>query len=305
MRLIAAGTVNESDLVWSEGMQGWKAVSEIPGFIRPGPPPSRSPAGPEVTAAGPPNPYQAPGLSTWETPAAINPFQGEEIVPGSQPLEIGECVRRGYELVKRHFWPFFGALAASFAIGFIFSVACEILTGAIRSATGSEDARKICEILSNIAGHVLETYLGLGLTRIGLNIVSGQPFALAMLFGQGDKLVRAVLASILYGIMVVAGLLLLIVPGIYLALRYGQYQNAIVDKNLGVLESLAYSARLTEGNKMNLFGLGVICILLVIAGLLALVIGLCFTIPLTYLALLVAYRWLQHGRAVLRDDYRA
>lgn len=298
VRLIATGTVKAGDLVWTEGMPGWTAASEIPGLV------PAAPVAPPPEAASL-NPYQAPEVSTWESSAAPNPFHGEEIVPGSQPLEIGECVRRGYELVKRHFWPFFGALAASFVFGFFFSVVCEVLTQAIRSATESQDVGNICAILSNIAGHILETYFGLGLTRIGLNIVSGQPFSLAMLFGQGDKLLRTVLASILYGLMVAAGLLLLIVPGIYLALRFGQYQNAIVDKNLGVFESLAYSARLTEGNKTNLFGLIVICILLVLAGLLALLIGACFTIPLTYLILLVAYRWLQHGRAVLRDDYRA
>jgi uncharacterized membrane protein len=96
--------------------------------------------------------------------------------------------------------------------------------------------------------------------------------------------------------MVLAGMLLLVVPGIYLALRFGQYLNAIVDRDLGVIDALKYSSRITRGNRLNLFGLGIVAFGIVLAGLLALVFGLIFALPLAWLLGFVAYRWLQYGR---------
>jgi uncharacterized membrane protein len=97
------------------------------------------------------------------------------------------------------------------------------------------------------------------------------------------------------------GLILLIIPGIYLALRFGQYENAIVDKDLGVFDAFSYSSRITAENKLPLVGLFILCFLIVVAGAIALLVGLLFAVPLATLAPLVAYRWMQHGSASVAD----
>ena len=91
------------------------------------------------------------------------------------------------------------------------------------------------------------------------------------------------------------GLVCLVVPGIYLALRYGQYMYAIADRNLGPLEALKYSSDLTEGNRMSLFALAILSFLIAIAGVLCLFIGLLWAIPCLTLAQAFAYRYLQGG----------
>ncbi|MCH2062230.1 MAG: hypothetical protein MK194_00750, partial [Roseibacillus sp.] len=106
---------------------------------------------------------------------------------------------------------------------------------------------------------------------------------------------------ILYVLMVSVGLLLLIVPGIYLAIRFGQFQSAIVDRDLGVLDSLAYSSDITNNNRMSLFGLAVLNMLIVLAGAIALCIGMIFAIPIVWLAGLTAYRSLQYGPIATQD----
>ena len=301
IRLVGIGTVKATDLVWCEGMPNWIPAGEVEALAPP--PPVREPAAP-APAPEPLNPYQSSSPASWEPPRDLA-FAGGEIVPGSEPLVSGDCIRRAFDLTKRHFWPLLAACAIFFAISLAYGAISGVLVEAVTGATESEDAGKGLEVALNLAGNILDTFLGLGLTRIGLNIVSGRPFSTGMLLGQGDKLLTGVVASVLYYLMVFGGLFLLIVPGIYLAVRFGQYQNGIVDKDLGVIDSLKYSARITEGNRGKLFMLGIMCILIVLAGLVALVIGVCFAGPLAYLANLVAYRWLIHGRAVLDDGYRA
>lgn len=303
VRLVGTGTVAPTDLAWREGMTDWLPVGQVPELTAP-PAAVADVTPPSIPANGQPlNPYQAPA-SSW---VEAQPAAGEDIIPGSDPIDPMACLKRAWELTKRHF----GLLIAA---GVIYAV----LSGGIDAATAAalgvnSDAETETEIEFGSRGasvptgpeflhwalsSLVDLFLGLGLARIGLNLVSGKTADVSMLFGEGRKLVPMAVASIMYYAMVVVGLILLIVPGIYLALRFSQFGAAIVDKDMGAIESLKYSARLTEGNKMNLFGLFVLCFLVVLAGILALLVGLLAALPVVYLAPYVAYRWMQRGRNV-------
>ena len=155
--------------------------------------------------------------------------------------------------------------------------------------------------LNIIVSQTLSIFLSLGLVRIGLNLVSGKEVSVAMLFGEGRKLLRAIVASILFGIMFAVGLLLLVVPGVYLALRYGQYLTAIVDRDLGIMDSFKYSSSITTNNRLSLLGLWLLCLLVVLAGALACFVGLIFAMPVAWLSTVVAYRWMQYGHRAALD----
>lgn len=304
VRLVGTGTVAPTDLVWREGMKDWLPAAQVPELA---PPPAAAaevirPASP---ADGQPlNPYQAPA-SNWVEAA---PAAGEEIIPGSDPVDSMACLKRAWELTKRHFGLLIAVgviyavlsggidYATSEVLGLNAEVAAETELGIAMAA--ANPALTAPGILHWAITSLVDLFLVLGLTRIGLNLVSGKDADVSMLFGEGRKLLPMAAASIMYYAMVLVGLILLIVPGIYLALRFSQFGAAIVDKDMGAIESLQYSSRLTEGNKMNLFGLFVLCFLVVLAGILALLVGLIAALPVVYLAPYVAYRWMQHGRNV-------
>lgn len=302
VRLIGTGTVAPTDLVWREGMTDWLPAAQVP-ELAPPPAAASEAVRPPIPAGGQPlNPYQAPA-SSW---VEAQPAAGEEIIPGSDPIDPMACLKRAWELTKRHFGLLIGA-------GLIYGILSGGFDAATSAALGLNTQAELeaesefglasqasvptgLALLQWVLSSLVDLFLGLGLARIGLNLVSGKAADISMLFGEGRKLVPMVAASIMYYAMVVVGLILLIVPGIYLALRFSQFGVAIVDKDMGAIESLKYSARLTEGNKMNLFGLYVLCILVVLAGILALLVGLLAALPVVYLAPYVAYRWLQGGR---------
>ena len=296
--LISSGSIDaKTCLVWKEGMADWQAAATIPEVM-------------------PPSPYAPPTMAG--TPQLGAPGDGQsafsgipEIAPGSQPLGIGACISRGFELTKRHFGIIFltGLIyfGITMGIGIIQGVA-EVAMGIETGNMGTYDTTQPASpaalgvsLILNVISNVVSIFLGLGATRIGLRLVSGEPAEVGMLFGEGSKLLRTIGAYILYMLMVSVGLLLLIVPGIYLAIRFGQFQTAIVDRDLGVLDSLAYSSDITTNNRMNLFGLAVLSMLIVLAGLVALCIGMIFAIPIVWLAWLTAYRSLQYGPIATQD----
>lgn len=317
-----------SDLVWREGMEDWKPAGTVDelgaAFSKPAaesaeaPTASAAPTTAPAPSAADVNPYAAPAVHDPGAPVATVDGDLPEIEPGSEPLEIGACISRAFELTKKHFGMIVAVgaiyLGISWGVGMVLGVIEALVGGGfqpnfeINPATGefesvqnqASPAQIAVSILTNVISQVLSIFLSLGTTRIGLNIVTGKPYNLGMIFGGAQQLLRAVGASIVYGLAVVIGILLLIVPGIYIALRFGQYMNAIVDKDMGAMESLAYSSRITQGQKWPLFGLAILSFLIVLAGAIALLVGLIFAYPIVWLAAFVAYRWMQHGSAILR-----
>ncbi len=140
------------------------------------------------------------------------------------------------------------------------------------------------------------------MTRIGLNIVKGEHASVGMIFGEGGKILNYFIASIFYFLILFIGLLLFIAPGIYLGLRLGLYQFAIVDKDLGPIEALKYSFKITNGNVANLFGLYLMIFLITLAGILAFLLGLLAAIPVAFLSTIVAYHYLTYGKNATLND---
>jgi uncharacterized membrane protein len=104
-------------------------------------------------------------------------------------------------------------------------------------------------------------------------------------------------AQLLVGIIVFFGFLLLVVPGIIAAVGLGFAPYLVIDRGRGPIEALKESWRITKGHKVQLFLFGLALIGLNILGLLALVVGIVVSVPVTWLAVTHAYRKLQSSAA--------
>lgn len=306
VELAGRGELGPNDLLWNSTMKDWAPASQVPGIF--GAPPN-----PATPPADPSNPYAAP-QSAWNEPALSAGAVLPEIIHGSDPIDAGGCVKRGFELAKRNAGNvaivFLVYFALSFAVGMVQGVV-DAFTGFGRGQIDFSTGQMITDshgeknwpvfIMSRVITQIFTVFLALGLGRIGLNLVSGKEVSVGMLFGQGDKLVRAVLASLLFGIMVGIGCLLLIVPGIYIALRYGQYMMAIVDRDMGIMDAFSYSSSITTNNRVNLFVFWLLVMLICFAGILACCVGMLVAIPIVWMASMVAYRWMQYGHRAALD----
>jgi uncharacterized membrane protein len=101
-------------------------------------------------------------------------------------------------------------------------------------------------------------------------------------------------ATVLMGVIVFIGFVLLIVPGLIAMTVLMFTKFVVVDRKLGPIEALKESARITKGNRMTLFLFLLSLIVINLIGLLALLVGLLVTIPVSGLAMLYAYRTLGH-----------
>lgn len=119
---------------------------------------------------------------------------------------------------------------------------------------------------------------------------------------QSGKILKGMITSILYSLIMVIGLCLLIIPGIYLGLRLQFAFYFIVEENTGILDSLKKSWAITKGQVFPLFLLLLVGIGIVILGIIALGIGVFVAIPLIFMASCYVFRKLNAPSASILEE---
>ena len=127
--------------------------------------------------------------------------------------------------------------------------------------------------------------MNIGYIKMTLLMSRDQKPRLSELFTNVDYLIAYILGTLCYTAAFMGGLILLIVPGIIFSVMCQLYTFLIIDQGLGPIESLKRSAQLTKGSRMNLFVLGMLYILIDIAGALCLLVGLIWSVPTTSIAM--------------------
>lgn len=182
------------------------------------------------------------------------------------------AISYGWASVKKDFWYFVGIAAVSTILG--------------SAASNAKDQR----FFFWLVGLCITSWMTAGYWTIVLNYQAGKKLPFSTLFKQFNSILSIIGASILVGIIVAVGFFLLIVPGIYFALKYQFVNQLIIDKKLGILEAMKESARITKGKRMSLLGFDCMCFLVILLGVIALGVGVFVAMPVVWLAEADIYR---------------
>jgi len=148
------------------------------------------------------------------------------------------------------------------------------------AGTDYSSSRGIVEVINLIYNIVVS----MGMLAVTLKLVRGQSTTWQDLFGQYKKFIPYILATILYSLMIGLGFIFFIIPGIYLALKYQFYTYCIIDKNMGPIEALKASGKITKNQEWRLLGLAFLQMGVVLLGLLAFLVGSLLALPVVMLA---------------------
>jgi uncharacterized membrane protein len=143
--------------------------------------------------------------------------------------------------------------------------------------------------VSLILNFAVSAFFTSGIAKFALKVAKGEPYAFGDVFSGGQYFLRVFVINILNFFAVVIGLALLVVPGFIVAIGFGMAIPVTVDRNLGPIEALGESWKITDGNRVNLFIFGLIAFALAIAGTCACGIGLLLVAPILYVAWLYIY----------------
>lgn len=194
------------------------------------------------------------------------------------------AMRFGWERTREHLVFFAGFLV----LGLIL-----IALPGILADVAEERAPVITAILFRIVALVLEFTVTMGFIKVSLRVHDGVEPEISNLLDCLPLFFRYFFASVLYALIVLAGILLLIVPGVIWGIKYMFYGYFIVDDGRGPLDAIKSSAAITRGAKPDLFLLCLAVAGINLLGLLALGVGLFITIPVSLAASAYVFRNLQ------------
>ena len=205
-------------------------------------------------------------------------------------LPIGDCIKFGWETFKRRPWILIGA----FALIVLISAIPGILTPHPEVVQGQPPPPPTpFAIVMGLVGVVVNLFVGLGLTNFALRAHDNIDGVTIGDLWNPAPFWRFLGAELLAALIIVAGFILLVIPGIIASLGLGFAPYIVIDRPLGPVESLKESWRITKGNKWRIFLFGLALLGVNILGLLAIGIGVLVSVPITLLAVVHAYRFLQ------------
>ncbi len=197
-------------------------------------------------------------------------------------FEMGESLRFGWDTVKANLGFFVILLIVAFLIQIIPRFIGEVIS----------DRLPIISIILYLIATVLEIVVSLGLIKVSVNFCDGIKGKLDDLLSSFHYLLTYFAAALVYFLIVVAGLFLLIIPGVIWGIKYSMFPYFIVDAKMGPIEAIKASGKATSGAKFHLFLFGLLLLLVNLVGMLALGIGLFVSIPVTMVSYAYVYRQL-------------
>jgi uncharacterized membrane protein len=150
-------------------------------------------------------------------------------------------------------------------------------------------------LILHLAFFVFFSGLMLGLHRMALETMDGQAPKLASLPALLGRSPTFLFAFCVYSVVVMVGLVLLVVPGIYVAAKYALFGQALATKSTTASQALRNAAALSAGHVTTVFAVLLIAFLLNLAGAAFLGVGLLLTFPVSLLATSDLYRSLQRS----------
>jgi uncharacterized membrane protein len=185
-------------------------------------------------------------------------------------------------------WAKTNGFKLTYFIAIVIYVVISMVVNGIISFIGGESL--IIGLLGQILVMLITYPLAAGLMMMGIKRARGQDVQPTMIFDYYPQTIPVFLLNLLMIVLIAIGLVLLVLPGIYLAFAYMLAVPLLVDKNLGVWTALETSRKAVTPCWFRVFGLMIVLILILIVSAIPFGIGLIWTLPLCALVLGVLYR---------------
>ncbi len=194
-------------------------------------------------------------------------------------FSISEALKYGWTNTKANFGLLIGVLLFNGIVGIIASVPSNLV--------GPES---LLSIPFGIAAALVNYGLMMCLISLCLKITDEGSARFGDLFEPLPLFFNFAGAMILTGIATVIGFVFLIIPGIFIFTILFFVPYVVVDEKRGILQSLTRSAELSKGIRLQLFLFFLVLMAVNVLGVMAFVVGLLVTFPVTYLASAYVYR---------------
>jgi hypothetical protein len=276
-----------------------------------------------------PNPYAAPRA---DLKGAGEYGPGGMEVP---PFSIGAVWNMAWPMFKERMGlvigVVFGAMVVNYAVQFGLSFLSSMTAVAMQgqgNANAAGGAAVGLQLIASLLSIVFSLWIAAGQTVALMKIARGREASFNDVFGGGPYFLSILWGGILLGLCIIGAIgvvgipmgilvyfvqrsspdalvpmlavlyLMALAAILFVMARTFLYQYAIVDRQLGGLDAIRHSFRITQGHTLSIVGLLIVAGVLGISGILACGVGLIFTASLATLMYPCAYLILDNQPSV-------
>lgn len=192
--------------------------------------------------------------------------------PSTKPITasppLGEYLKTGWELFKRY---------PGWYVGFF------LIYAALQAVS------RLLPWIGAFASFAVGPALLMGNFIVSAKLLQGHTPKFSDFFLGFRFFIPLLLTALVGGALAGIGLLLLVIPGVYLLVGYLFASSLVVDRRLDFWAALELSRRTVQPMWFGMFAFVLLLMLINLAGVVALGIGLLVTVPLTACAITAAY----------------
>lgn len=198
----------------------------------------------------------------------MNSSHIDNLIQNGYQFDLGEYLNRGWELVKQEIGAYIGFTAIVFFGAMIIS---------------------LIPFIGSLALMIVGPPIYAGFFIYTRKVATGEERSFNDFFSGFDMTLQLVLLGLVSGILIGFGFVLLIIPGIYLAIAYMLANQLVIFQKMEFWPAMEASRKIVTKNWGNFFLLALVMGLISLAGTLVLFIGLLLAIPYVYCIMYAAY----------------
>lgn len=239
-----------------------------------------------------PNPYAAPTSQLRDTSNDGQALTIEQALSRGYDFNIGDLISEAWQRTKGTK----GIIIGGFIVFYVVLLVASFVFGGIFGLiglTGGDElgmAAIIAQMLIGIFASALAYPFMAGINMVGIRRAADQPISFNEIFSHFGRTVPLLITAVVMMVLVYLGLILLIIPGLYLSIAYMLAIPLVVERGLSPWQALEASRKAITQHWFKVFGLFLLLGLIVGLSAIPLGIGLVWTIPLMIIAMGILYR---------------
>lgn len=198
---------------------------------------------------------------------------------------VSACFEEAFSLMKKHFWML---ILIVFVAGAI-KTPMWFLQETKGASDGYQFTFHVLELIQTIYYFAIAAIYSYGVAYVFLKVARKEDFDFEETFSGFKTYKRAFLSNLLVMLAVGLGIILLVIPGIFLACRLVFVPYLIMDKKHGVIDSIKISYYMSKGYFWTVFGMGILSFVILMLGLVLLGFGILISLVWINAAFAVFY----------------
>lgn len=214
----------------------------------------------------------------------------DKAIAGDYEFTIGGVIKEGWEKTKGAKWAIHVALFWYFLVLVALVVLSQLAMVALVDPVGNPSTIALFSLLQQIVLNLVLMPIVVGIFILGIKRSVDAPMESTSVFDYFNKAASLFLTMFLVYLMVFIGLLLLVLPGIYLAIAYFYSMPLVVEKDLRPWQAMEVSRKAIGKRWFSFFLLSIVISLIVFISAIPLGIGMIWTIPMSFVCYGLLYR---------------